>query len=464
MKRDSYSMFAKKNISSITSKSNENLISFSPYINAVSSSEPLKIYGKISEVVGLLIESTGPSASVGDICIIERNGKTYGKTEVVGFKKEKTLLMPLGKVEGIFPGLLVVSTKKPLSVGVGKELLGRILNGLGEPIDSNGPIGTLKERPVFSAIPNPLKRERISKPLETGVKAIDSLITIGKGQRMGIFAGSGVGKSILLGMMARHCKADVNVIALIGERGREVREFLERDLGEDGLKKSVVIVATSDQPALIRIKGALIAATIAEYFRDEGMDVLFLVDSVTRLATAQREVGLAIGEPPATKGYTPSVFSLLPQFFERAGTSDKGSITGIFTVLVEGDDMEEPVADTARSVLDGHLVLSRNLAHRNHFPAIDILESISRCLPDIVDKNHLKYINIIKDYMATYRSNEDLIQIGAYVSGTNEKLDKAIKLASIISGFLKQNRDESFSFDESVSQLPIILKSAGLNV
>ncbi len=436
-------------------------LSLLPYFHAVDRSEPVRVHGKIVEVIGLLIESTGPAASVGDVCIVERNGQPIGKAEVVGFKKDRTLLMPLGKVEGIHPGLAVVGTKRPLSVGVGNELLGRVLDGLGMPLDGRGAVNTLVQRSIASTIPNPLKRRRITEPLETGIKAIDGMVTIGKGQRMGIFAGSGVGKSVLLGMMARHCTSDVNVIALIGERGREVREFLERDLGPEGLARSVVVVATSDQPALIRIKGALLAATIAEYFRDEGKDVLFLVDSITRLATAQREVGLAIGEPPATKGYTPSVFSLLPQFLERAGTSDAGSITGLFTVLVEGDDMDEPIADTSRSILDGHLVLARKLAHRNHYPAIDVLESISRCMPDVITAEHMQQVTQLKDLMATYREHEDLIQIGAYAAGTNEHVDRAIKLDGPLRRFLRQAREESVALGETQRLLLQLTKNTG---
>lgn len=433
-----------------------------PYLQAIISSEPVRVHGKIAEVIGLMIESTGPYASVGDVCNIEKNGRVVGKAEVVGFRKDRTLLMPLGPIEGIHPGLSVVGTKNPLLIGVGSQMLGRVLDGLGNPLDGKGALKSERIRSIFSEIPNPLSRKRISEPFETGVRAIDSMITIGKGQRMGIFAGSGVGKSVLMGMMARNCKSDVTVIALIGERGREVREFIERDLGPEGLKRSVVVVATSDQPALIRLKGGMVAASIAEYFRDQGKDVLFMVDSVTRLALAQREIGLAIGEPPATRGFTPSVFSLLPKFLERAGTSESGSITGLFTVLVEGDDMDEPVADAARSILDGHIVLSRKLAHRNHFPAIDILESISRCMNDVVKNDHLRITNILKDNMAAYRENEELITIGAYASGSNERVDSAIKLHEPITSFLKQARTEKNSLNESVSKLMEMAKLIGV--
>lgn len=431
------------------------------YIDIVQDAEPVRVHGKITEVIGLLIEATGPAASIGDICTIEKNGNIVGKAEVVGFKQERTLLMALGPLEGIHPGLTVVGTKRPLMVGVSNLLLGRILDGLGNPIDGKGCVKAEYFRSIFSAIPNPLHRKRITEPFQTGVRAIDSLITIGKGQRIGTFAGSGVGKSVLMGMMAKNCESDVNVIALIGERGREVREFIERDLGEDGLKRSVVVVATSDQPALIRLKGAMVAASIAEHFRDEGKDVLFMVDSVTRLATAQREIGLAVGEPPATRGYTPSVFSMLPQFLERAGTSEHGTITGLFTVLVDGDDMDEPIADAARSILDGHIVLSRKLAHRNHFPAIDVLQSISRCMGDVIDTDHQKTAAVIKDLMAAYRENEDLINIGAYAVGSNERVDKSLKLHEPLLKFLKQGRTDKTSFDECVTRIKELAKIAG---
>lgn len=432
------------------------------YLSALQNIEPIVVHGKITEVIGLIIESSGPSASVGDLCLIQKGNTVVGKAEVVGFRKDRTLLMPLGPIEGIHAGLTVVGTKKPLMVGVGPHLLGRILDGTGAPLDNKGPLKIETYRPTFSNIPNPLDRKRIAEPFQTGIRSIDSLVTIGKGQRMGIFAGSGVGKSVMLGMMARNCRSDVNVIALIGERGREVREFIERDLGPEGLARSVVIVATSDQGALVRLKGALIAASIAEYFRDCGKDVLFLVDSVTRLAMAQREIGLAIGEPPATKGYTPSVFSLLPKFLERAGTADRGTITGLFTVLVEGDDMDEPIADTARSILDGHIVLSRQLAHRNHYPAIDVLQSISRCMMDVVAKDHSTLANKIKDYMAAFRENEDLIQLGAYVQGSNDRVDKAIKLHEPLSLFLRQARTEQSTLEDSITKLKEVVKLVGV--
>jgi flagellum-specific ATP synthase len=434
---------------------------FAAIFDAVDRAEPMRVHGKVAEVIGLLIESTGPSASVGDVCLIERDGKRVGRAEVVGFRQDRTLLMPLGSIEGIHPGLTVVSTKRPLLVGVGEHLLGRIIDGLGNPLDNKGPLKVDSWRPTFSSIPNPLHRSRIKAPFHTGIRSIDSLVTIGKGQRMGIFSGSGVGKSVLLGMMACNCRSDVNVIALIGERGREVREFIERDLGEEGLKRSVVVVATSDQPALIRIKGAMIAAAIAEYFRDQAKDVLFLVNSVTRLATAQREIGLAIGEPPATKGFTPSVFSMLPKFLERAGTSANGTITGIFTVLVEGDDMDEPIADAARSILDGHIVLARRLAHQNHFPAVDVLQSISRCMPDVVTKEHMSIAGKLKDLASAYRENEDLIQIGAYAPGSSDRVDRAIKIHDPLNTFLRQDRIERITFDDTVKRLGDLARAAG---
>ncbi len=429
-------------------------------MSAVERAEPIRVHGKIREVIGLLIESTGPTASIGDVCTIERNGTIIGRAEVVGFRKERTLLMPLGPVEGIHSGLAVVSTKRPLTVAVGKHLLGRVLDGLGNPIDGKGGLRPQELRPIFSRIPNPLMRKRISETFETGVRAIDGFITVGKGQRLGIFSGSGVGKSVLLGMLARNCRSDVNVIALIGERGREVREFLERDLGEEGLARSVIVVATSDQPALIRQKGALVAATIAEFFRDQGKDVLFLCDSVTRLATAQREIGLAVGEPPATRGYTPSVFAMLPGFLERAGTGENGTITGLFTVLVDGDDMDEPIADAARSILDGHVVLSRKLAHRNQFPAIDVLQSISRCMNDIIAEPHQAAMSLLRDYMAAYKENEDLIQIGAYAQGSNERVDRSIRLHAPVIKFLKQARTEAAPFENTVKTLQELVSAA----
>jgi flagellum-specific ATP synthase len=411
---------------------------------------PLQSYrvnGKVSQVIGLVIEADGPAASIGEICLLENRGKYVGRAEVVGFRNEKTLLMPLGEMAGIRPGLDVIGTGRPLKVNIGPGMLGRIVDGLGNPIDGKGPLQTEESRAVFASPPNPLKRRRISEPMITGIRAIDGLMTLGKGQRIGIFAGSGVGKSVMLGMIARHCLAQVNVIALIGERGREVREFIERDLGEEGLKRSVVVVATSDQPALIRLKGALTATTIAEYFREAGSDVMLLLDSSTRIAMAQREIGLATGEPPATKGYTPSVFAFLPRLMERAGTSAKGSITGLYTVLVEGDDLDEPVADAMRAILDGHVVLSRALANKNHYPAVDVLASISRVMPDVVSPEHKKLAKRLLTLMAEYRSAEDLIQIGAYAKGSNPEVDKAISIMNEVNVFLRQEVADKTDFE-----------------
>ncbi len=373
--------------------------------------------------------------------------------EVVGFRDKKVLLMPIGDMSGIGPGNLVVAADRDLEVGVGPKLLGRVLDGLGNPMDGKGLVDIEKYYPVNNMPPNPMTRPRITQPLPLGVKCIDGLITVGKGQRLGIFAGSGVGKSTLIGMIARNTKADINVIALIGERGREVRDFLERDLGEEGLKRSVVVIATSDQPALIRLKGALVATAIAEYFRDCGNDVLLLMDSLTRFSMAQREIGLAVGEPPVTRGYTPSVYAAMPKLLERSGTSSKGSITGLYSVLVDGDDMNEPITDTARGILDGHIVLSRKLAHRNHYPAIDVLASISRVMNDIIDDDHKKCANELRRNLAIYADAEDLINVGAYVRGSNPEIDLAIQLNKSINEFLTQDTMTRYSFSETVELL-----------
>ncbi len=434
---------------------------FDAIIETVQRVDPVVVQGKITEVVGLLVESTGPPASVGDVCIIlDRHGDEVGRAEVVGFRSERTLLMPLGTVEGITPGYTVITTKRPLMVPTGEKLLGRILDGIGRPMDGKGPLQNSGERPVFSDIPDPLRRNRIEKIFQTGVRVIDGMLTLGEGQRVGIFAGSGVGKSVLLGMMAKNCRADVNVIALVGERGREVREFIERDLGDEGMARSVVVVATSDQPALIRLKASMVAAAVAESFRDQGKSVLFMCDSVTRLAMAQREIGLTVGEPPAAKGYTPSVFAMLPQFLERAGNSETGSITGIYTVLVEGGDMDEPVADATRGILDGHILLSRDLAHKNHFPAIDVLQSISRCAADVIDDGHKGVVAQLRDMLALYKDNEDLINIGAYEMGRNARVDRAIELHGPIEQFLRQGRDESSPLSETMALLSQLAASS----
>lgn len=432
-------------------------LSLERYRQAVEESTFIKYWGRVTQVVGLTIEACGPAVSIGEVCMIQtgRNGSIMA--EVVGFKQDRVLLMPLGDMDGIGSGSLVVATGYDLRVAVGESLKGRILDGLGNPMDGKGPVQFDAKYPVNNTAPDPMMRNRIHQPLEMGVKVMDGLLTIGKGQRVGIFAGSGVGKSTLMGMIARSSRSDINVIGLIGERGREVREFIEKDLGEEGLKRSVVVVATSDQPALIRLKGALLATAIAEYFRDTGKDVLLMMDSLTRFAMAQREVGLAIGEPPVSRGYTPSVFALLPKLLERAGNSDAGSITGLYTVLVDGDDLNEPVCDTARGILDGHIVLSRSLANRNHYPAIDVLASISRVMNDIVTKDHKGLANQIKKIMAVYRESEDLINIGAYVRGSNPDIDDAISKIRSINQFVTQETDEHFSFDEVSHMMQDIL-------
>jgi len=411
--------------------------------------------GRISQAIGLTLEATGPRLSLGELCYIRTNHETgqYIPAEVVGFRNNRTLLMPLGELEGIGPGSELVASGITLRVKVGMELKGRVLSGLGEPIDGKGSLRTTATYPVMNQPPSPLSRKRITEALPVGVKAIDGLITVGKGQRMGILAGSGVGKSTLMGMIARNTEADINVIALIGERGREVRDFLERDLGEKGLKRSVVIVATSDQPALVRIKGAFVATSIAEYFRDQGLDVLLLMDSLTRFALAQREVGLATGEPPATRGYTPSVFALLPRLLERAGNSQKGTITGLYTVLVEGDDMNEPITDAVRGIVDGHIALSRNLAAMNIYPAIDVLNSISRVMIDIVPPTQMQAANRFRSLLATYQDASDLIDIGAYKKGANPKIDEALNHIDGLYEFLRQDIYEDALFEDTINHL-----------
>ena len=418
-------------------------IDFSKYINAIDACEPIKLNGKITQVIGLVIESQGPNVSLGELCDVcsRLDDVEPIPAEVVGFRQGSVLLMPIGEMQGIGPGCEVIAAQKMLKVNVGRQLLGRILDGLGNPIDGKGPLITGTEYPLNAMPPHPLSRPRIQKSLSVGVRAIDGVITMGCGQRIGIMAGSGVGKSTLLGMIARNTEADISVIALVGERGREVREFIERDLGEEGLKRSVVVVATSDQPALVRIKGAMTATAIAEYFRDQGMNVILMMDSVTRFAMAQREVGLTVGEPPATRGYTPSVFAMLPRLLERAGTNDKGSITGIYTVLVDGDDMNEPI------------VLSRAIAAQNHYPAIDILNSVSRVMLEIVEKKHYQASQKLRSAMAVYREAEDLINIGAYVAGSNENIDKAIRVIGEIKAFLQQDVYEVDTFEETVERL-----------
>jgi len=414
----------------------------------------MRLNGRVQQVVGLVVESVGPAARIGEICEIQ-TGRTDPplRAEAVGFRDNRVLLMPLGDMSTISHGDEVRATGHALAVPVGDCLLGRTLNGLGNPIDGGGPIITADERPTNQSPPHPLQRQRITQPLAFGVRAIDAFLTCGRGQRIGIFSGSGVGKSTLLGMIARNGDAAVNVIGLIGERGREVRDFIEKDLGEEGMRKSVVVVATSDQPAIMRLKGAFVATAIAEYFRDRGRDVMLMMDSVTRFAWAQREIGLAIGEPPTTRGYTPSVYAVLPRLLERSGTSDKGSITGLYTILVEADDLNEPVTDTVRGILDGHIVLTRELALRNHFPAIDVLASISRLMPDITAPEHRKLADSIRELASVYRAAEDMINIGAYVAGANPRIDAARAKIDRINAFLMQDVHEQSPWSETLAAL-----------
>ncbi len=414
--------------------------------------------GRVSQVVGLTIESIGPDVGIGSLCNIKANVHSKPiRAEVVGFRDNNILLMPLGTMEGIGPGSLVEDTGKPLKVNVSEKLLGRVLNGLGEPIDDLGLLVQSDKFSVTNKPPSPMSRNRISEVVPLGVKVIDGLLTVGKGQRVGIFAGSGVGKSTLLGMIARNTKADINIIALIGERGREVREFIEKDLGEEGLKRSVLVVATSDEPALVRLKAAEVATSIAEYFRSKGKDALLLMDSLTRYSMAQREVGLAAGEPPVMRGYTPSVFAMMPKLLERAGTSNIGSITGLYTVLVDGDDLSEPITDTARGILDGHIVLNRKIANRNQYPAVDVLASVSRVMGDIVTSEHKELASNIKSLLATYKEAEDLINVGAYQKGTNDRIDKAIEKYEAIYQFLVQKTHDKVEFNDTVNMMKKII-------
>jgi len=429
--------------------------------NFAREADPIKVYGRVDKGVGLVIEGLGPRADIGDACFIQSGDVMNGvdvEAEVIGFREGRILLMPLHEMRGIGPGSRIVAKGRQRYIRVGEELLGRVIDGLGNPMDGRGHInGQLY--PIYQDSINPLLRRRISKPLDLGIRAINTLLTCGRGQRIGIMAGSGVGKSVLLGMMARNTSADINVIALIGERGREVREFIEKDLGEEGLERSVLVVATSDTSPLVRLRGAFVAIAIAEYFRSVGKNVLFMMDSLTRFAMAQREIGLAAGEPPTTKGYPPSAFNLLPRLLERAGNGDgEGTITGLFTVLVESDDLNDPIADAARAILDGHIVLSRELANHNHYPAIDILQSISRLMKDIVDEEQLLYVEKVLDIMATYKRYEDIITIGAYKAGTNPKLDHAISMMDRIRPFLRQNITEKVTYDEGMDHLRSIFE------
>lgn len=422
--------------------------------NAVRQGNPLKYSGNVQVISGLTVEASGPAVQIGEMCrIYTLAGDRFMPAEVVGFRDKRVLLMPYGDLSGVGPGSRVVSTNRSLMVPVGESMKGRVLNGLGEPLDDGPPIVPEDYYPVENQPPNPLSRPMITEVMPLGVRAIDGLLTCGRGQRIGIFAGSGVGKSTLLGMIARNAKSDVNVITLIGERGREVNGFLHHDLGEEGLKRSVVIVASSDQPALIRAKSAMVGTSIAEYFRDKGYKVLLMMDSLTRYSMAQREVGMAAGEPPVSRGYTPSVYTVMPKLLERAGNAPKGSITALYTVLVEGDDLNEPITDTARGILDGHIVLSRALANRNHYPSIDVLASISRLMSDVASPEHKKKAGHIKSMMAVYHEAQDLINIGAYKAGSNPDIDAAIKLHKPINAFLQQEVDDGSPFDRTVEML-----------
>ena len=432
---------------------------FREMIPSVRSAETMSRTGKIENIVGMSIEASGGRAAIGDICRIYSN-ESGGQVpaEVVGFKNDHILLMPYANMSGISAGNFVRNTGKRLTLPVGPFLRGRVINALGQPIDGLEPFGRGDTFSVDSAYINPMARPPIRERMEFGVKAIDSLLTIGKGQRIGIFAGSGVGKSTLLGMIAKNVKADINVIALVGERGREVLEFMQKDLGEEGMRRSILVVATSDQPAMLRMKCPSVATSIAEYFRDQGYDVLLMMDSLTRFAMAQREIGLAIGEPPVARGYTPSMYAEMPKLLERSGNFEKGSITGVYTVLVEGDDTNEPIADTVRGILDGHIVLSRQLANANHFPAIDVGASISRLMVEIVSPEHRQLAGKLRDVMGVYEKNADLVSIGAYKAGSNPKLDHALKKMDAINQFLTQGIDESFSYEESLRQLRRIMQ------
>ena len=426
----------------------------SKYKKIIEDIDVVKFTGRVERIVGLTIETVGPAVKYGDLCQIQIDKGEYLLAEVVGFNRNRVILMPIGDMKGVVPGAEVFAAGSALMVPVGKELLGRVISGIGRPLDGKGEIFTEERYPVEGEAPNPLARTIIDTPLSVGIRAIDGLNTVGRGQRIGIFSGSGVGKSTLIGMIARYTDADVNVIALIGERGREVKDFVEKELGEEGLKRSVVIVATSDQPPMLRLRGAFLAHAVAEYFRDQGMAVNLLMDSVTRFAMAQREVGLAAGEPSATRGYPPSVFTLLPRLMERAGTSDNGgSITGFYSVLVEGDDMNEPIADAARGILDGHIVLDRKLAHRGHYPAIDVLSSISRCMKDVVSPEHAAASLKLRQLLAAYQEVEDLINLNAYARGSNPRADEAIAMYDQIEGFLQQGVYEEETFATVVEKL-----------
>ncbi|MFC1503876.1 FliI/YscN family ATPase [Spirochaetota bacterium] len=439
---------------------------FNKYESLINEVKIIRSKGIIKRVVGLMIESEGPICSIGEICEIEIPGGRIIQAEVVGFKNEVIILMPLDSPEGLVPGSPVYSSGEALHILPGKELFGRVINGLGKPIDGKTLSFYTQKYSVFRSPPSVINRQRITERVFVGIKAIDGLLTVGKGQRIGIFSGSGIGKSTILSMIARNTNADVTVIALIGERGREVREFIERDLGEEGLKKSILVVATAENPPLARVRAAYTATAVAEYFRDQGKDVMLLVDSITRLAMAQREISISLGEPPTTRGYSPSVFTMLPKVLERSGASEKGTITAFYSVLVEGDDMDEPISDAVRGILDGQVVLSRDLANKNHYPAIDVPQSISRLMPDIVSKTQLKAAGKIKELIAHYQEAEDLINIGAYIKGSNPRIDEAIEKIELITAFLRQGVFEKFAFDDVLKELYTIIfgKKEGLRL
>ncbi len=437
-------------------------LSLARYRERLESVETSRAKGKVIQVVGLLIEGSGPGLPVGGICAIEPiHGSAEVSVEVVGFRDGRVLFMPLGEARGISPGSSIRAISEQAEVGVSASMLGRVLDGLGVPMDGGGPIEDITLRPLYAESINPLERPIISEPLDVGVRAINGLVTAGKGQRLGIFSGSGVGKSTMMAMMARNTKADVTVVALVGERGREVKEFCDRVLGADGLARSVVVAATSDQPPLVRMRGAYLATAIAEHFRDQGMDVLLLMDSLTRFAMAQREVGLSVGEPPTTKGYTPSVFTLMPRLLERAGMTNKGSITGFYTVLVEGDDLADPIADSSRAILDGHIVLSRRMASQNIYPSVDVLASKSRVMIDIAEEQHMSAAGDFVSLMASYEESADLIQVGAYVRGSNPQVDRAIDLRPQLIEYIRQPIGALCSMEESITQLYEAMSPAG---
>jgi len=437
------------------------MIDLKKYLPVVEAAKPVRFHGKVTQVVGLVIEGYCPDTAVGSVCEVHSDGFEPIPAEVVGFRENKTLLMPLGELRGVGLGSMISVRREKASLGVGPGLLGRVIDGLGAPIDDKGPIAVADEYPIYALPVNPMKRRPIRKPLNLGIRAINGLLTCGEGQRVGIMAGSGVGKSTLLGMIARYTEADVNVIALIGERGRELREFIEKDLQEEGLRKSVVVVATSDQPPLVRMRGAYIATTIAEYFQAQGKKVLLMMDSATRFAMAMREVGLAIGEPPTTKGYTPSVFAALPRLLERTGNFQGGSITGLYTVLVEGDDFNEPISDAMRSILDGHIILTRELAARNIYPPIDLMNSASRVMSDVTSKEHRRLAGQFKEILAAYRQAEDMINIGAYKAGSNAKIDFAIAKMDQMISYMKQDVADGVGVEESIAALAGIFEGLG---